>query len=84
MRQGCLVSPVLFPVVGEYILRTVAEQIGEGTGCVIGGRPLWNIRYVDDTTLLGRNREDLSKMAETLKEEKPQTSAWKSATVKQM
>ena len=28
-----------------------------------------NIRYADDTTLLGRNREDLSKMAEALKDE---------------
>ena len=28
---------------------------------------IWNIRYADDTTLLARNRQDLSRMAETLR-----------------
>ena len=69
MRHANLVSPELFILVVEYVMKMVAEQIGKGTQYVIGRRPLLNIRYADDTTLLGRNREDLSKMAEGLKEE---------------
>ena len=69
VRQGCIVSPVLFIVVGEYIMRLVAEKKEYSQGANIGGRVVWNLRYADDTTLLATSREDLEAMAETLREE---------------
>ena len=51
-------------------MRLVKEVMDNNrTGYLIGGTVIWNIRYADDTTLLARNREDLSHMAETLREE---------------
>ncbi len=68
VRQGCLISPLLFNSVGEKIMREVENGFPERPGIVIGGRAIRNLRYADDSTLLSRNKEDLSdNMAEKLR-----------------
>ena len=68
MRQGCLISPLLFNAVGERIMREVEERLEERPGKVIGGRAMWNIRYADDTTMVGKSREECREMGETLRD----------------
>ena len=51
VRQGCILSPCLFNLYAEYIMRnTVLEEAQ--AGIKIAGRNINNIRYVDDTTLM--------------------------------
>ena len=66
VRQGCLVSPLLFKIIGERIMRKVEERLEERPGKVIGGRCMWNVRYADDTTMVSRSKEECGKMGEEL------------------
>ena len=50
VRQGCIISPLLFNIYGEYIVRQVAQE--EEGGCSIGGDNVNEQRYADDTTLI--------------------------------
>jgi hypothetical protein len=71
VRQGCLVSPLLFNAIGEKIMRTVLERTQdqhETPGKVLGGRSIWNIRYADDTTVVARSREECCAMGNLLAE----------------
>ena len=67
VRQGCLISPLLFNTVGERILREVEERLTERPGKVIGGRSIWNLRYADDTTMVARSRDECELMGESLR-----------------
>ena len=68
VRQGCLFSPLLFNTVGEYIMRRVDSNMPtERLGKIIGGRAVWNIRYADDTTLVGTTKERVDNLAEQLR-----------------
>ena len=66
VRQGCIVSPLLFNACGETIMRQVEESLEDRPGCTIGGRAIWNLRFADDTTLLGRSKQELEKQAKEL------------------
>ena len=55
VRQGCVLSPNLFTLYGEVILREIEEL----DGLRIGGRVLNNIRYADDTVLVAESMERL-------------------------
>jgi hypothetical protein len=57
--QGCLLSPYLFNLYSEYILRRVG--FGEDKGIKVGGRTINNLRYADNTTILAEDKEDLKK-----------------------
>ena len=49
--QGCILSPCLFNLYAEYIMRNAV--LGEvQAGIKIAGRNISNLRYADDTTLL--------------------------------
>ncbi|CAM4842093.1 unnamed protein product [Rotaria magnacalcarata] len=51
VRQGCILSPCLFDLYAEYIMRN-AELDETEAGIKISGRNINNIRYADDTTLM--------------------------------
>ena len=63
VRQGCIISPMLFNACGESIMRQVNEAVDERPGCIVGGRAIWNIRYADDTTLIAGSKTELEKQA---------------------
>ena len=68
MRQGCFVSPLLFNIIVEQIMRIVEDKLENRHGTIIGGRCIWNIRYADDTTMVATSREKCSEMGGILKE----------------
>ena len=50
VRQGCILSPCLFNLYAEYIMRNVGLEETQA-GIKIAGRNINNLRYADDTTL---------------------------------
>jgi len=67
VRQGCSLSPYLFNLYSEYIVRRVGFE--DNIGIKVGGRTIKNLRYADDTTILAVDKEDVRKLLEKLKEE---------------
>ena len=55
--QGCIMSPCLFKVYAEYIMRNAGLDEAQA-GIKIVGRNINNLRYADDTTLMAENEED--------------------------
>ena len=53
IRQGCILSPCLFNLYAEYIMRNARLDEAQA-GIKIAGRTINNIRYADDTTLWQR------------------------------
>jgi len=51
VRQGCILSPCLFNLYAEYIMRNIGLEEAQA-GIKIIGRNINKLRYVDDTTLL--------------------------------
>lgn len=64
VRQGCILSPLLFNTYTEYIMRIVLD--GWDKGISVGGRMINNLRYADDTTLLANTREDMENILSRL------------------
>jgi len=58
VRQGCILSPYLFNLYSESIMREAGlEELDEGVK--VGGRNLNNLRYADDTTLLANRKNGM-------------------------
>ena len=58
VRQGCILSPFLFNLYAERIMRK-AEMEKAKEGVKIAGRTLNNLRYADNTTLMAeKSRSD--------------------------
>ena len=53
-RQGCILSPCLFNLYAEYIMRNAGLKEAHA-GIKIAGRNLNNLRYADDTTLMAES-----------------------------
>ena len=51
VRQGCILSPGLFNLHAEYIMRNAGLEEAQA-GIKIAGRNINNLRYADDTTLM--------------------------------
>ena len=57
VRQGCILSPCLFNIYAEYIMRNTGLD-GTQAGIKIAGRNINNLRYADDTTLMAESEEN--------------------------
>ena len=68
VRQGCILSPCLFSVYAEYIMRNTGLEEAQA-GIKIAGRNINNLRYADDTTLMAESEEELKSLLMKVKEE---------------
>ena len=66
--QGCILSPCLFNVYAEDIMRNAGLEKTQA-GIKIAGRNLNNLRYADDTTLLAESEEELKSVLMKVKVE---------------
>ena len=66
--QGCILSPCLFNLYAEYIMRNTGLQEAQ-VGLKIARRNINNLRYADDTTLLAESEEELKSLLMKMKEE---------------
>ena len=69
VRQGCILSPCLFNLYAEYIMRNAGLEETQG-GIKIAGRNISNLRYADDITLMAESEEDLKSLLMKVKEER--------------
>ena len=60
--QGCILSPCLFNLYAEYIMRNTGLEEAQ-TGIKIAGRNINNLRYADDTTLMAESEEELKSLS---------------------
>uniref|UniRef100_A0A8B9WKC3 RNA-directed DNA polymerase n=1 Tax=Bos mutus grunniens TaxID=30521 RepID=A0A8B9WKC3_BOSMU len=67
-RQGCILSPCLFNLYAEYIMRNAGLEETQA-GIKIAGRNINNLRYADDTTLMAESEEELKSLLMKVKEE---------------
>ena len=68
VRQACILSPCLFNLYAEYIMRNVGLEEAQA-GIKIPGRNIDNLRYADDTTLMAESEEKLKNLLMKVKEE---------------
>ena len=66
--QGCILSPCLFNLYAEYIMRHAGLDEAQA-GIKIGGRNINNLRYADDTTLMAECKEELKSLLMKVKGE---------------
>ena len=68
VHQGCILSPRLFNLYAEYIMRNA--RLDEKQGRIkISGRNISNLRYADNTTLMAESEEELKSLLLKVKEE---------------
>ena len=66
--QGCILSPCLFNLYAEYIMRNAGLEEAQA-GIKIAGRNINNLRYADDTTLITESEEELKSLLMKVKVE---------------
>ena len=59
--QGCILSPCLFNLYAEYIMRNAGLDEAQA-GIKIAGRNINNLRYADDTTLMAESEKELKSL----------------------
>ena len=73
VRQGCILSPCLFNLYVEYIMRnTELEEVQ--AGIKIAGRNYINLRYANDTTFMAESEEELKSLL--MKEKEESEKSW--------
>ena len=68
VHQGCTLSPCLFNLYAEYIMRNARLDEAQA-GIKIAGRNISNFRYADDTILMAETEEELKSLLMKVKEE---------------
>ena len=68
VHQSCILSPCLFNLYAEYIMRNAGLD-GAQTGIKTAGRNINNLRYSDDTTLMAESEEEQKSLLMKVKEE---------------
>ena len=66
---GCILSPCLFNLYAEYIIRNAGLDEAQA-GIKLSGRNINNLRYADDTTLMAETEEELKSLLMKVKEER--------------
>ena len=61
VHQGCILSPCLFNLCAEYIIRHAGLDEAQA-GIKIARRNINNLRYADDTTLMAESEEELKSL----------------------
>ena len=68
VHQGCILSPCLFNLYAEYIMRNAGLEETQAE-IKIAGRNINNLRYADDTTLMAESEEQLKSLLMKVKED---------------
>ena len=68
VRQGRILSPCLFNLYAEYIMRNIGLEEAQAR-VKIAGRNINNLRYADDTTLMAESEGELKSLLMKVKEE---------------
>ena len=68
VRQGCILSPCLFNLYAEYIMRNAGLEEAQA-GIKIARRNINNLSYADDTTLMAESEEELKNLLMKVKKE---------------
>ena len=68
IHQGCILSPCLFKLYAEYIMRNAGLEEAQA-GIKIAGRNINNLRYADNTIFMAENEEELKSLLMKVKEE---------------
>ena len=68
VQKGCILSPCLFNLRAEYIMRNAGLNEVQA-GIKIAGRNINNLRYADDTTFMAESEEELKSLLMKMKEE---------------
>ena len=69
VRQSCILSPCLFNLHAEYIMRNAGLEEAQD-GINTARRNINNLRYADDITLIAESKEELKSLLMRVKEEK--------------
>ena len=68
VHQGCLLSPYLFNLYAQYIMKNAGLEESQA-GIKIAGRNINNLRYADGNTLMAENEKELKSLLMKMKEE---------------
>ena len=68
VHQGCIVSPRIFNLYAEYIMRNAGLDEAQA-GIKIAGKNINNLGYADDITLMAGSEEELKNLLKKVKEE---------------
>ena len=68
VRQGCILSPCVFNLYAEYIMRNAGLEEAQA-GIKIAERNVSNLTYANDTTLMAESEEELKSLLMIVKEE---------------
>ena len=71
--QGCILSPCLFNLYAEYIMRNAGLEEAQAE-IKIAGRNINNLRYEDNPTLMAESEEELKSLVMKVKEENEKAS----------
>ena len=80
VRQGCLVSPIVFNI---FLERIMCEALGDHEGSVsIGGRLITNFRFADDIVIKAEEEEQLTSWY-TVSIQPPRSTQWRLVQTRQ-
>jgi Reverse transcriptase (RNA-dependent DNA polymerase). len=57
--RGCCMSPILFNLYGEYLIKKALAEVGDFK---IGGRIINKVRFADDKAIIAKTQEELKDM----------------------